>query len=1646
MASNLDFISGLGDLMSQQFESGDNKVKSLDLMQNGTTTRDGLLGDFAKQVDQTAERSYTELGSYRNDFYNPKVSQQDVLMNSPEITVLVKKRAFNSLAENYRPDKMDKNEAMFLRATKILFQNKCKQISAIEKLSKIAKVSSEIGQVDYHLLPIIFSLTDTIFDLPSAVGGVLGGDGNLSNSVLTSAQQSLTGFKNVVDRVREVIAFSKGTDSTTWLTNVPDSFRSSFGEGTGVIELTNVSSLKTTTSCKTFAAGNFNLTIDDPYNLMRITNLDIEQAISDSINKYYANSYLQLGITSLDQIISDKKNELNTMRSSRGADPVMFIVEPDTFLGKRVRAIIDNVGFEIQFSANFLSNINDTGANQNPIDPSALQGSTQIGSDGLSPDEATVFNDIVSSLYTQLSLMVNSRKQANFSNQDPGTNLNLLRKKLRLHYGNKLIIQPMDNVHIYISSQKQQDTKITGGLQSNFNGLGFMQGLNNLVGDIRDTFNIAKGYSLEKSVYVGNDFPNWLWMALRNQFVSQADGAHVFAGVVETASMNYSDGNYVVSVGGKDNAAFFEYGIVNFKPSVDVFNGSLYDPMTPFKIQFDSANGSIKLPVEQQTFDLLDENTNLFTSAFIKDKNGAMVGSQSSENQFLTQDADRFKSASMAKVFYDPEGMIYRWKEGIGTLEQFGDTVETNPIVSPGVATTTDPFAGQNMMDVLSLLITGIPYNFATFYKAAIQFDNFKLDPITKEPPAKSYFRGLQQGLKYRNLIYGNFIPFKGLVMDDATFAQILNNQLNVSAYDQDLQNLLSQRSSLADKISFINQSGTPGSQQDNQYLATIDTQIQDRISSIGTELTKINQPINIIGNDITVDYDPSGLQDSSKNRLDNNSQRDLRKKVALLTKRLAWKVRANEDVNLLIIDDTYDKDYDIQNFEKAFVNNFSIFQSEYLTVSEKINSVVQALRGFEIFCNTQGHIEIRNQKFNRVPSSVFYRMLRMKNELGIQIYPQFLEDLCLDQLTLLFSQIEVLEDEIRLYCLALGNIDDAQCVNFIKSTQAAGLVLSNSTNSAFFQFLSDQNTGKMLNTPAELLILASPDKAIASIPKLLTNINSQSNVSAFDIVSRAKLVQSVVSAIPSPNSQDQFKDLQSILSKAGGQTRQKTITDRLRSKTAQTFDPIQIFGKSQGGNPVTKVASSVEVLDILNNVASRLGERQTAIKQAADALKNVQEATDLFKGNAGSGATNTTNKMLFPSLFGNKNIPQVFEHMIEDESFDDLGPGSSGRFTIKNHDIINYTIEENRPPFTSIDVTGRVGDLYIANSDLPQDLNIGKQGNIMTTVSAVDYDLWRMYGISVPTPIDAPYLQDPESQCAPYAVSLLNQARKQILGGSMTLVGNEYQQPGEVIYLENNDLLFYVESVSHNFTYGQGYTTDISLTYGHNPGEYIPTMFDVIGKMLYNNKNISQHVHKKQDTTTNQEHVGTIVGNINVSGGFVSSSPSDDIIKGMYGGANRTTIQQIIDYAAPTLNMASDNMLPVLEIRVFYNSANSNFTQPSEYATALANALLDYLTGKVSLDGSTNAVGNTKQSNTDLSAFTLTQQVIVVAVDSNPSNVGEFRYPSGKAYYVGRDAINKSSSNMGSKNVQSQIDGVIYNYTVDCWIYTNNITPKPNS
>jgi len=516
------FLGDLANTISSQYSLGSNTATSLGSIVDGQNLQYGSLGAFAGQFDQSAQRSYSESGYLRRDPYETDPQLNSILWQQSSATVLVKKRMFSSIAENYRPDFMDSDEKIYYKAMRILFQNKCNQISALEQLGKIQQVTSAVGSVANQLVPVIITLADMANNGYASGGNAFGLFPGGSNPFTT---QDATSFFSVVDRLRVLYAYNQTAPYTTWLTDPTDLFQSTLGGGDGVIEITNFTNINTNVGVDLGTSGSFSLSIMDPYESMLITDYDIEVALSDATNAFYNNSAFQLGITSANQIITNQQNQLNSARSARNASPITFNIDQQTILGQPVTAIIDRLGLEIPFTYDPTGGTGIPGlggfGNSVSVPPDYLQGGNLAGYDGLAttaspigPDnniqsltgnsELATFSAIITAIFNQLQLLANSASGFSVNNKL----LKYSRRKLRFNFSGKLIIQPMDVVHIYMNSRSQFDNKVQSGLTQMFSGMGILQNVSNTITSIANAtdtlFNPSANIAVqaEKSMYV----------------------------------------------------------------------------------------------------------------------------------------------------------------------------------------------------------------------------------------------------------------------------------------------------------------------------------------------------------------------------------------------------------------------------------------------------------------------------------------------------------------------------------------------------------------------------------------------------------------------------------------------------------------------------------------------------------------------------------------------------------------------------------------------------------------------------------------------------------------------------------------------------------------------------------------------------------------------------------------------------------------------------------------------------------------------------------------------------------------------------------------------------------------------------------------
>ena len=1663
----MSFLGALAGAISDSFSLGENTNNSLDKIDpsTGKNVPYGTLGDFAGNFDQSSERRYLEEGYLRIDPFITNPKQLEILMQEPNATVLFKKKQLSSVGDNFRPDFMDADEKLYYRAMKKLFQNKCNQISILEKLSKIQSVTSSIGNLPNQLLPAVFTLAD---NLNSTIGSSLGGAA--TGSSLFGAASFLS---STVDAVRRLTAFNQASHITSWITDSTIMSPSALGEGTGVIEITNFTELTTTTTTSLDRPGSFSVTIMDPYECMWINEYDIEKAISDATNLSYNSNIYELASKNSATQISDFQNRLNELRAQRGAGSISLHTDISTFtLGKRVTAIFDRIGTELPFTydstsaaAIFSGGALGGGAT---VAPEYLIGGSIVGSEGLdtktasiitnnitlignaSTSELSLFSSLISAVFGKLSADANAQKSLQTANQFT----DYARRKLRFNFLGQSIIQPMDTIHVYINSKSRYDNRLLDGFQDMFAGLNAYQNQNNTLsnigaglanlGGLNPSANLSM--EVEKSVFVGSDFPNYLWSVYRDQFVSENEGTHVFAGLVQNVADSWSNaGKFSVSISGSDNTHYFEQGKINFKPGADVFNGSIFDPLTPFKTNFDTVSSNAK----SQTPELLDENQFILGSSqssgspqgssLVKFKLGRFAG-QSVNQQGLIQDKQFDPlTGQINKIFYAPDGLVYKWKEGIGVFTQFGSNQDMNDPTRVGnPAITNDPFAGQDIMNVLSLLIVGAPYNFATYYKAAMNFDGAGADPQSKQNAAHSFLQSLRNDLVKTNTLWGNFIPFKNMVMDEASYVKaiqktttIINKNIELDAQIKTLQDLNQQAMMQGAASAFSQQSKYNNTDflSLKSQVSTLTDQIQNTLNSISAI---DDSDIQQVGSDTS--FDSSAFAGNSSSSL-SPSRQPLRRQINFLTRRMSYKVRANEDKNLFIVDDSYDKDYDIAAFQSNLTDGIKLYTSNFTSVKQQIQQVAQLLN-LEVFCDSQGHIRCRSPQYNKMPSSVFYKMIYQSQTLGIQPFPDFLTDLFTDQLSSLRSQIEILEDQIRLDCAILSIDTDSDCVSFILGPGGA----SSGTGSSF-DFISDESNGQ-ISEISDLLSAANPDQGTNAQPQALQTFDtiSQTATSTQNVFGNSTKYASIVSFLQDNalnSSGIPTTDIPSFLTS----DRVDVLVKRIFTKSGQRVDKKDYLVQTVSGavDVQPPISSSIDVFKVVSELSDKIKNRQKALKTFYKSLNNAQEFNSL-----NNLSHSTATDIITHGIFNNANVPEVLEHMIEDETYDDYGLNSGQRYVIRNNQIRNITYSANAPPFTSVEVNGVLSP-FLTGQDVPPEL-VGAfpgGGNGLTAAMALDYDMWRNYGFKQAAVLSVPFLSDPVSQCGPYAAMILSRNRKEILQANVTISGNEFMQPGEVVYLENRGLLFYVTSVKHSFTFGSAFTTTLELSYGHTPGEYIPNPVDMIGKMIYNNKDGGQLIIHRQENSGNEQNVGVI--QTGPTGSSSNNSLDTNGFTTSYSAQNAQVINNIIyntQYLINANQTQGNNTSASIQLRIYYD--NSNPADPK--LISFANSIVDILTG------GSSGLNSLTQTTQNVAPGTIPAQWIA-PIDTSPGgslvnldDTSDRRSPSQKALDAARNS--QSSSSFGGSSVspdptaftsKDAIRSSLFKNIVDCWV---TITP----
>lgn len=1315
---------------------------------------------------------------------------RQIYTQTPNITVLIKKRTFSSLQHLYDPRWMEPAEKWLFRATKRLIARKCAQMADYERLTKIEKLS-QLGTSPAAILSGLIT--------NAAEDGILsGGTGGPEKQFVDAFTQAAAFEKAIRDR--------QPVKVTTYFSDPSLPVLDELGIGQGVFEITTISTLSTDLSLT--GDGNCSFTIEDPYRILIVTEEDIEASLRDTALSGFVDALSSAASLALNTAQS-KDALLSQARQSRGRSEISFTLGVGGTSG--VTAIIDAIGLQI---------------NENNLDdvPEGQE---------LDDNEEELFKSVLSSLETYESAM-RKNMLGGFSNintkGDLAEQMEYARRMMRKFHLGKSIIQPMDTVNVFICGGTRKSGE---GEDPEYDKVkDFPKDVGSILG-LRDRGNMPDEALLkEEWKRDGQHLRFEDYKKLRTMQFSTDNATHVFGGLVKSVSDNFeaSTGKYTLGVACGSNLEWLKLTRFNQEPSLEQNPlGFIFDPLTPFTFETDAATGLPTGIPDLSTSNkrrLSGGNCNLYFDS------GPKIGSPFNNVEAMKQDIQLLGGTTINKYQHAP-GLLYKWKEGIMTgvyNMSFGDPLNRGNVNvrqltrEIGFFASNKPFESLDAANVLSILITGFPYNFSTFVQTALNTGAYV--PDTTINSGRDYFHSLLDVQRSFVRTTGNFTPFKRITVSPAELAQAIRIQSQLSNKSSELTQLRNQQATLFDKINnspakVVDQRLKKALLKKNINLEAKIAEAENKISSLQKDTDQLSTNIiHVAGNDISFDIANLSKEDDFRVFGDRLAHATLRRREDVI---------ANRDLNFFIVSDEYDKDFDIQ----AFVLNLmqqspDIWGKSWLPIWDLCKQVAEKLN-FELFCDANGHIVFRPPQYNRTPASVMNAMLSLSKAGGVNVLPKFISALFQSREAALLKDVVLNEWRIRRYAALLGASDIRDVEQLIDDSTGNPVI-----------FLTNEGAGLGININEVIKSSSAlrPDdrqnlRALVSSANNSVQLDS-SSVGLFSAKAQRNLQKSLLNdplfGVDLLGNEDTYTEAVKQIVSITGQNR----------RDFPEYDKAKV-GASKNGQktPATDIAN------IINEISTLVSQRARSLR----ALERILEQ------NIELGSLDSSGKLgLRPRLLGSvDNLPtEIFNRLIEDDTRDYLGHLSGERFTIKDEHIFNSNFTEAPPDLTTVKVTGTlplVGEGASGTlAGVPEFVAVG-----------ADYDLWRQYGWRADREFHIPYFTSAELQCAPYAVMLLSRQRRNIVTGNVTVIGNEYYQLGDVVYVAHRQLLYYVERVQHSIGYESDFRTTLTLKYGHAPGEYIPTPLDIIGKALTNSANKQSAYRIRREPAREDRYLASI-------------------------------------------------------------------------------------------------------------------------------------------------------------------------------------------
>ena len=1449
-----------------------NKFTSFSESEGGGLTSElrkalGYVGSiFGK--DKKFSESFVEDGSHEipglqanNAKYSgiKKPTRRAQFTQRPKATVFIKKKQFSSLKSNYETRFLDEDERLYLRCVKTLFKRKCDEISFYESLISFNSIYENEGFLN------IDNLTDSVTE--GFLGLLIDSLGLLNFTDITQATSdfvNVTGglvssetifsenlnFLGDLYKLKKKNEMSKASAYTRWIENGVD--YTGLGPGTGTIELNLVSSLRTSSTISS-SGGSADITIEDPHHLFLITESDLEIAIRSTISAsnglvgfFAPNASVKLDLArSLD-------TRLNEARQTENLSPINFYFQD----GEPVFEIV---------GVDYLPGDEDS----NPPRPIINAPFSIINTDDffvfkqiLTSEEIGIINQILRLLkewHADMLLAIDVFSNANGNTSE-------LRRRMRRDFLGQYLVQPMDQVSIFATSNTQNITPANKSFGS------AVSGLSSAIDSEKNMISLDLIEQERKDLCPSIPLP--IYTSIRNRKIYRTDGNCIFTGLAGSISESYSasEGMFNITVSCESTMEYLKMGRFTNNPSLANVFGLVQDPLTPFKLEPDLTTGLVSSGLPMQ---LSDQNKLRLPYLYVY--KGMNAGKKIKDEAQLIQDKEE------TYIIDHTPGLVYRWKEGIITATPQSSGPEILRGISSsavggqfgGFTPLANPFAGLDAANIASILICGQPYDYSTFMQATKSLGGMGGDSSNN---TRLFFNALFDTIDRQNRFYGDFLPAKdSSISREAAMAasQIVRTIEGLNARIQKLLNERSQRQTALF-------AATPESRSiiSNQ-IAEIDKAIAQTSAQVTANLSAIPSEINasIEGNDIVFS------SAESQKEADNQLLYRLRRKPE--------DVRLNLDKNYFIVSSSYDTSSAVQAFLASLRgNDFDLYSAEYKQPFEVISSACSAL-DLEFFSDINGNIVLRPPQYNKIPLSLFMELLKSRGDNGKSVLPPFIGNLLSNQADNIKSQI--LDNELQigkaLYSTGQTSIN-------IPGSSVQIIPLAN----------VDDNGISSLN-----------DAEITSLMNFVIDSSSTGKrVSLFGPADRANQIISLTSSQPSVDALTSlYKFILAQKIKLG-----KTLSDNLKAEASDEAD--EIFTE------LNTASSAVKINSAYTKLGSLYSQRLALVRSLASISKRYGEATATPGGAGIASMLTSFSPILSANLLLNgdvfstdtSSISPLIKEIAEDDFNNIDGPGSSGRFIISDERIIGSNFTHTPPNATQITVSG--GRNFISSDGSGQISGIPDIKAVAT-----DFDMWKQYGFKEDMSKIRPDFTSSDFQCAPYAVTTLLRQRQNIHTGQITLIGNEWYKPGDNVYIQYRGLVYYVSSVSQSINLNSGsFSTTLNLTHGRPVGEYIPSPTDIAGTVLLKQTKESSK-YRSTRSNTSQFSTIVKLGTANLTSYDILKSSTANNLDLVTQRVYEDCASSIRAAAATAIAKSSLSSEGYIEIRGYYtNFENMQYAQ----------------------------------------------------------------------------------------------------------------------